>query len=75
MALSYASDIRPLFRDSDIETMRDIADFDLGKYEDVQNRADIIYSRLRAGDMPCDEAWSDDKVDKFKRWMDEGMKP
>lgn len=75
MALSYASDIRPLFRDTDIQEMKGISGFDLSRYEDVKSRAKRIYERVRDGEMPCDDAWSPDKVAKFKQWMDEGMKP
>ena len=72
MALSFAKDIRPLFRDEpDVETMKGMG-LDLSSYEDVKARAAAIYSRLEDGSMPCDGAWSDAEVALFKRWMDEG---
>ena len=75
MALSFASDIRPLFRDSpDVDTMKRMG-LDLSSYEDVKAQAQVIYSRLEDGSMPCDEAWPEDQVTKFKSWIDEGMKP
>jgi hypothetical protein len=75
MAMSYASDIRPLFRDSpDVDTMKRMG-LDLSSYEDVKAQAQGIYSRLADGSMPCDEPWPEDQVTKFKTWMDEGMKP
>ena len=46
--------------------------FDLWSYEDVRSRAEAIVTRLRAGTMPCDGAWSQEKVDLFQRWIDDG---
>jgi hypothetical protein len=75
MALTFATDIRPLFRDSpDVETMKPMG-LDLSSYEDVKAKAPDIYSRLEDGSMPCDEPWPKDQVSLFKRWMDEGMEP
>jgi hypothetical protein len=31
--LSFTQDIRQMFRDTDIEEMKDVADFDLSSYE------------------------------------------
>lgn len=75
MSLSFASDIRPLFRDSpDVDTMKRIG-LDLSSYEVVKEQAQGIYSKLADGGMPCDEPWPEDQVVKFKSWMDDGMKP
>lgn len=75
MALSFATDIRPQFRDSpDVETMKRMG-LDLSSYEDVKANAEGIYSRLEDGSMPCDEAWPKEQVSLFKRWIDEGMQP
>ncbi len=72
MALSFAKDIRPLFRDTpDVEKMKGMG-LDLSSYEDVKAKAEGIYSRLEDGSMPCDGAWPADRVALFKRWMDEG---
>ena len=72
MALSFAKDIRPLFRDSpDVEEMQ-VFGLDLSSYEEVKSRAEEIYARLENGSMPCDEAWPAERVALFKRWMDEG---
>ena len=67
---SYAGDIRPLFRDSDVEEMSFA--FDLGSYDDVKNNANAIYERLSSGSMPCDGAWPDAQVALFRQWMDQG---
>ena len=72
--LSFAADIRPLFRSYDIESMKP-AGIDLSSYEDVKKKAHSIYARLSAKDMPCDKPWSDQSMQKFKEWMESGMKP
>ncbi len=75
MALSFAVDIRPLFRDSpDVEAMKSFG-IDLSSYDDVKAHAKAIYSRLEDGSMPCDDAWPPEQVARFKQWMDEGMAP
>jgi hypothetical protein len=70
---SFSRDIRPLFREQDVEAMRWA--FDLSNYDDVKARAAQIYSQLAAGSMPCDGAWPADHVSSFRQWMDEGCAP
>ena len=67
---SFASDIRPLFRDKDVEDMRFA--FDLSIYDDVKNNAAGIYDRLKDGSMPCDGEWPPEQITLFRNWMDEG---
>jgi hypothetical protein len=67
---SFAQDIRPLFRDSDIQRMRFA--FDLSRYEDVKDNAAAIAGRLSDGSMPCDGPWPEDRVALFRQWMTEG---
>ena len=75
MALSFAKDIRTLFRDSpDVDTMKHFG-LDLSSYEDVKEKAAGIYAVLEDGSMPCDGAWPPEQLSLFKRWMDEGMAP
>ncbi len=69
-AVSYESDIRPLFRDKDRERMEFA--FDLWSYDDVKENADAILERLDDGSMPCDGAWPDEQVALFKRWVESG---
>ena len=70
MALSFAKDIRPLFRDTpDVDTMT--IGLDLSSFADVKAQAEEIYARVLDGTMPCDEAWPKDQIALFKRWMDE----
>jgi len=72
--LSFAADIRPLFRSFEIDSMKPMG-LDLSSYEDVKKKAQSIYARLTAKEMPCDGPWSEQSVQKFKEWMDGGMKP
>jgi hypothetical protein len=69
-ALSFARDIRPLFRDKDRDSMRRA--FDLFDYTDVSAHADAIVGAVRSGRMPCDGAWPDDRVATLQRWIDTG---
>jgi CDGSH-type Zn-finger protein/truncated hemoglobin YjbI len=68
--VSFEQHIKPLFRDRDRQSMRFA--FDLWSHEDVGEHAEAILDRLRAGTMPCDEAWSAEKVEVFERWVGSG---
>jgi hypothetical protein len=69
--VSFAEDIRPLFRDDDRDAM-DFA-FDLWNVNDVRSNAGAILERLQDGSMPCDGEWSSDEIDLFSRWIATGM--
>lgn len=73
-ALSFAADIRPLFRDKDTNAMKAFG-IGLSSYEDVKKRAQHIYARLSAKEMPCDGPWGENNVQKLKEWMESGMEP
>jgi hypothetical protein len=49
--------------------------FDLSSYADVREHAEQIYSRLAEGAMPCDGAWPDNDVARFREWIDAGTPP
>lgn len=70
--VSYGEHIRPLFRESDRESMRFA--FDLWSYQDVSANVTAIFEKLSSGAMPCDGAWPSDRVELFRRWMDTGMR-
>jgi hypothetical protein len=87
MPTSYATDIRPLFRNNDIRCMsrrRPPIKLDDAAwlcdpaptfgFPDHGN-ARKVYSRLVLGDMPPDGPWSQDKIDTYARWMDDGFHP
>jgi hypothetical protein len=71
-APSFEADIKPLFREKDRQAM--IKRFDLWSYDDVADNADKILDRVRAGSMPCDGAWPEDRVELLVTWV-EGSKP
>lgn len=74
-SLSFAKDIRPLFRDiPDVISMKEYG-LDLSSYAEVKAQAENIYARLLDRTMPCDGAWPEERMALFKRWMDEGMAP
>ena len=72
--LSFAADIRPLFREKDIGAMKPNG-VDLSSYEGVKKRARDIYARLSAKEMPCDGHWSAENIEKIKEWIESGMEP
>jgi hypothetical protein len=71
--VAFGRDIRPLFRDGDIRSMSFA--FDLASYDDVRGNADAIYARLANATMPCDQAWPQEDVERFRAWMDSGFAP
>ena len=68
--VSFAQDIKPLFRSKDRDSMTFA--FDLWDVDDVRSNADAILGRLRAGTMPCDGGWSSDNIELFGRWVAAG---
>jgi hypothetical protein len=69
--LSFAHDIKPLFREKDRNSM--LQRFDLWALDDVRHNAPAIVSALGAGKMPCDGPWSAPDVDRFGEWVAGGM--
>ncbi len=72
-AVSFQSQIKPLFREKDRQSMS--SRFDLWSYDSVSSHADAIYAQVRSGTMPCDGAWPQSQVDVFERWIDSGKLP
>ena len=73
MALSFATDIRPLFRDGDV-ACKAHAGVLLGDaaWMCVPANAQMVYGAVSGGTMPPDEPWPADRVALFKSWMDAG---
>lgn len=71
--VSFATHIRPLFREMDVAEMTFI--LDLTDLESVREYAEGIYTRVADGSMPCDEPWTEDKVQLFRSWIDGGTQP
>ena len=69
--VTFATDIKPLFREKDRSSM--LGRFDLWSFEDVRENAQRILGTLRGGRMPCDGAWSDERINLFVQWIDRGM--
>lgn len=69
--ISFAAQIKPLFRDSDVKAMEWA--FDLHSYADVKEHASDILNRIGDGSMPCDAPWPEDRIATFRRWIDSGM--
>jgi len=67
---SFETDIKPLFRERDRESM--LKAFDLWSQDDVSEHADAILGVLEAGTMPCDGAWPQAQVDLFRSWTESG---
>lgn len=72
MALSFETDIKPLFSEDDVMCMSSFG-FDLASYEDVRDQADVIFERVEDKSMPPGDPWPDERIALFKQWMDEGM--
>jgi uncharacterized protein YukE len=68
---SFATDVQPLFRERDRESMKFA--FDLSSYDDVRQNAEGILARLQDGSMPCDGAWPSESIEVFRRWVEGGM--
>ena len=79
-AVSFARDIRPLFRKEDIEHMKPMGilldDF---KYMSNSDNAQSVYDSLTGETQPQmpmnGPYWSQDKLDLFQKWMKNGYQP
>jgi hypothetical protein len=69
--LSFARDIKPLFRLRDRLSMRWA--FDLGNYHGVSRHAQAILERLSNGTMPCDGKWPEEQIALFRSWVEASM--
>jgi hypothetical protein len=70
MAPTFETDIKPLFRERDRDSM--LRSFDLWAYSDVVGNGEAIARRLADGSMPCDGAWPSEQVELFRSWLDGG---
>jgi len=80
--VGFAKDIRPLFKQLDIDHMKWFCD--LGSYDDVKLHAQEILNRLKATSGPVmppppskggDGPWSTDNIALFQSWVDGGYQP
>lgn len=68
---SFANDIRPLFRDKDVQSMQSM--FDLHDYEDVKENSEDILEAVVNGSMPCDLAWTAHQISLLRVWIGESF--
>ena len=71
--VGYESDIRPLFREFDVEILQRLDGIDLDDVESVRVRGEELRERLHKGSLPYDACWSDDLINLFDCWLDGGM--
>jgi hypothetical protein len=73
MAISFAADIRPLFRDGDVRCMGKAGvKLDDPAWMSVPANAELVYDAVSAGTMPPDKPWEVERISLFKAWMDAG---
>jgi hypothetical protein len=68
--ISFAQDIKPLFRERDRRPMRFA--FDLWSHDNVARNSDPILGRLRGGTMLCDGGWAHEQIAAFRGWVKAG---
>lgn len=74
MALSFAKDILPMFREGDVKCMAsDGVLLNDPAWMRVAANAQAVYDAVSNGSMPPDAPWTEDRVKTFKAWMDEGL--
>jgi hypothetical protein len=78
------SDVKQLFRPTDISTMAGVSKtwaagppyfgpLDLGDYNSVKAHQTILVGALITNqDMPCDGPWSQEYMDCFQTWVNNG---
>ena len=71
--MSFETDIKPMFREEDRDAMEFV--FDLWKYDDVKENAELIYQRIEDGSMPCDREWAPEQLATLRQWIDAGSQP
>jgi hypothetical protein len=72
--ITYHTDIKPMFRQFDIDAMMQYG-VNLSSYEPVKENAAIILINVQNGSMPCDAPWPPEWVATFQGWIDGGFLP
>jgi hypothetical protein len=68
--VGFERDIRPLFRDKDVESMSSA--FDLSSYEAARANAARILATVAEGSMPCDGPWPAERLELSRGRVDAG---
>lgn len=79
MAVSFAKDIKPLFRQIDIDHMKH-GDFPLDDYAFMSDpsNANLVLQTVEGNPPtmpPGGPYWTAEQVALFRKWMDEGYQP
>ena len=73
MAVSFATDIRPLFREGDVECMSaagvHLDDF---AWMRVPANAQSVFDAVSSGTMPPDAPWPKEHLALLQEWIDAG---
>lgn len=80
MAVSFNTDILPLFTAKDIEHMNHVGvSLDDYAYMSEPDHARRVYETVSTGAMPPSDSgeppWSEERVQLFKTWVDGGYQP
>ena len=80
VAVGFNTDILPLFTSMDIDHMRHAGvSLDDFSYMSDPANASAVYETVSTGAMPPSASgeprWSEDQVQLFKAWMDDGYQP
>lgn len=79
-AVSYAQDIRPLFRQVDIDHMSAMGvlldDYAfMSQRDNAQNVRDFLTGKNQPQMPPGGPYWSGEQIDLLSRWIDDGCPP
>ncbi len=69
----YQTDIRPLFRDFDVQTLQRLDGINLNDVKSVRFNVSKLQERINNGSFPYDACWAKAQIDLFNRWLDSGM--
>lgn len=78
--LSFAKDIRPMFRSVDVNHMKGLG-VKLDDYSFMSDptanyhNAQAVEDRLRDQSMPPDKPWTPDEINRYAKWRSDGYHP
>ena len=73
MTITWESEVHGYFTDTDAQHMLQVQpQINLKVYASVRDNAVLIYPRVADKTMPPRRPWPDDKIAKFKSWIDAG---
>jgi hypothetical protein len=80
MSVSFKTDILPLFTQTDIAHMAELSvRLDDYSYMSQSDNASDVYGQVSSHSMPPagsgEQPWTDQQVELFKTWIDDGCPP